>query len=211
MLGARRDARGRRARRRHRRRRCSAARTRPSSCCRASSPRPSGSRSAPGLGSELLLVTESLHAMQSLVRRAREQGAPAVTRSQFSDDPARDLLVQATAVDADVLAAAAAARGRSGPRRRRAGARLGGVHASCSSVTRPSRHSRPSRAVAVGAERRRRAGGGRAGRAHAAPAAACPLLVLPGSDRRGERRVRRAGRAADAPPACPRRRGRPTP
>lgn len=56
-----------------------------------------------GLGSELLHVTESLQAMQVLVRRAREQGAPAVTRSQFSDDPARDLLAQAAAVDADVL------------------------------------------------------------------------------------------------------------
>ncbi|MCW2607460.1 MAG: cation/H(+) antiporter [Frankiales bacterium] len=56
-----------------------------------------------GLGGELLAIAEAFGASQSLVRRATSQGASAVARSQFSDDPSRDLLRQAEAVEADVV------------------------------------------------------------------------------------------------------------
>jgi Kef-type K+ transport system membrane component KefB len=138
-----------------------------------------------GLGSELLLVTESLRAMQGLVRRAREQGAAAVTRSQFSDDVPRDLFVQSTAVEADVVLLTVPR----GP-----GADLGVAErlletAECTvvlSVTPVSRDA-PLQAVATAA------GGGdeQAAAEQAARIAArlqLPLLVLPGADRRSARR-----------------------
>lgn len=139
-----------------------------------------------GLSSELLMVTESLQAMQGLVRRAREQGAPAVTRSQFSDDLARDLLLQATSVEADVLLL---------PLSRRDGADIAVADrvlaaAECTVVlaVQPLHGAAPVTAVAVPA------GGGDAQAAVAqavrmASRLGVPLLLLPADDRRGGRRA----------------------
>jgi hypothetical protein len=56
-----------------------------------------------GLSSELLAITATFGVSQGLVARAQAQGARAVARSQFSDDPARDLLAQTIAVEADAV------------------------------------------------------------------------------------------------------------
>jgi Kef-type K+ transport system membrane component KefB len=56
-----------------------------------------------GLNDELMAIAASFGASQDLVHRAEAGGAKAVARSQFSDDPARDLLAQALAVEADVV------------------------------------------------------------------------------------------------------------
>jgi Kef-type K+ transport system membrane component KefB len=56
-----------------------------------------------GLVGQLAGIAAGFDALQSLVRHARSLDAVAQVRSQMSDDPARDLLVQADAVEADVL------------------------------------------------------------------------------------------------------------
>jgi Kef-type K+ transport system membrane component KefB len=56
-----------------------------------------------GLSSELMAIAASFGASQDLVHRAADRGAKAVARSQFSDDPARDLLAQSIAVEADAV------------------------------------------------------------------------------------------------------------
>ena len=56
-----------------------------------------------GLLSQLAGIASGFDALQELVRRARGLDAQAQVRSQSSDDPARDLLAQALAVEADVL------------------------------------------------------------------------------------------------------------
>jgi uncharacterized protein YidB (DUF937 family) len=56
-----------------------------------------------GLSDELMAIAASFGASQDLVNRAAAGGAKAVARSQFSDDPARDLLAQAIAVEADAV------------------------------------------------------------------------------------------------------------
>jgi Kef-type K+ transport system membrane component KefB len=56
-----------------------------------------------GLLSQLAGIASGFDALQGLVRRARALDAQAQVRSQSSDDPARDLLAQADAVEADVL------------------------------------------------------------------------------------------------------------
>jgi Kef-type K+ transport system membrane component KefB len=56
-----------------------------------------------GLSSELMAIAASFGASQDLVQRAAARGAKAVARSQFSDDPARDLMAQAIAVEADTV------------------------------------------------------------------------------------------------------------
>ncbi|MDT7546498.1 MAG: hypothetical protein QOE99_2608 [Actinomycetota bacterium] len=56
-----------------------------------------------GLSGELMSIAASFGASQDLVHRAADRGAKAVARSQFSDDPARDLLAQSIAVEADAL------------------------------------------------------------------------------------------------------------
>ena len=65
----------------------------------------SGPRNEVGAGllGQLAGIAAGFDALQSLVRRARGLGAQAQVRSQASDDPARDLLLQAEAVEADVL------------------------------------------------------------------------------------------------------------
>jgi hypothetical protein len=56
-----------------------------------------------GLLGQLAGIAEGFDALQVLVRHAREVGATAQVRSQASDDPARDLVRQVDAVEADVL------------------------------------------------------------------------------------------------------------
>ena len=56
-----------------------------------------------GLLIQLAGIASGFDSLQELVRRARGLDAQAQVRSQASDDPARDLLAQAEAVDADVL------------------------------------------------------------------------------------------------------------
>jgi Kef-type K+ transport system membrane component KefB len=56
-----------------------------------------------GLVGQLAGIAAGFDALQGLVRRARGLDAQSQVRSQSSDDPARDLLLQAEAVDADVL------------------------------------------------------------------------------------------------------------
>ena len=56
-----------------------------------------------GLGFELLAIAGNFDELQVLVRRANAQGARAVVRSQFSDDPTGDVLAQSHAADADLL------------------------------------------------------------------------------------------------------------
>lgn len=56
-----------------------------------------------GLVGQLAGIAAGFEALQALVRRARGLGAQSQVRSQASDDPARDLLAQAVAVEADVL------------------------------------------------------------------------------------------------------------
>lgn len=56
-----------------------------------------------GLLSQLAGIASGFDALQTLVRRARSLDARSQVRSQASDDPARDLLAQAEAVEADVL------------------------------------------------------------------------------------------------------------
>ena len=56
-----------------------------------------------GLLTQLAGIASGFDALQSLVRRARSLDASSQVRSQASDDPARDLLAQAEAVEADVL------------------------------------------------------------------------------------------------------------
>jgi hypothetical protein len=50
-----------------------------------------------------MAIAASFGASQDLVHRAADRGAKAVARSQFSDDPARDLLAQSIAVEADAV------------------------------------------------------------------------------------------------------------
>ena len=58
---------------------------------------------ASGLGAELGEVAASAEQLRELARRAEERGVGTAVRAQFSDDIPRDLLVQAEAVEADVL------------------------------------------------------------------------------------------------------------
>jgi Kef-type K+ transport system membrane component KefB len=70
----------------------------------------SGPRNEVGAGllGQLAGIAAGFDALQELVRRARTAGATCQARSQASDNPTRDLLLQAMAVDADVLLLAAA-------------------------------------------------------------------------------------------------------
>ncbi|MCU1590608.1 MAG: cation/H(+) antiporter [Frankiales bacterium] len=56
-----------------------------------------------GLSGELMAIAASFGASQDLVHRAAGLGAKAVMRSQFSEEPARDLLAQSLAVEADAV------------------------------------------------------------------------------------------------------------
>ncbi len=56
-----------------------------------------------GLLGQLAGIAAGFDALQDLVRRARALGVQAQVRSQSSDEPSRDLLAQAEAVEADVL------------------------------------------------------------------------------------------------------------
>lgn len=69
----------------------------------------SGPRNEVGAGllGQLAGIAAGFDSLQELVRRARTAGATSQVRSQASDNPARDLLLQAMAVDADVLLFAA--------------------------------------------------------------------------------------------------------
>ncbi|MCU1593662.1 MAG: cation/H(+) antiporter [Frankiales bacterium] len=65
----------------------------------------SGTRNEVGAGllSQLSGIAAGFEALQALVRQARAAGAQSQVRSQASADPAQDLLLQAEAVEADVL------------------------------------------------------------------------------------------------------------
>jgi Kef-type K+ transport system membrane component KefB len=60
-----------------------------------------------GLGHQLDEMAESLRGLHDLAATAEARGVRVSVRSQFSDDPVRDLLAQLEAIDADVVLVAA--------------------------------------------------------------------------------------------------------
>jgi Kef-type K+ transport system membrane component KefB len=65
-----------------------------------------------GLTDELLDLTSSFDLLHGLLNRAQAAGVPATIRSQYSDDPLRELRRAALALDADLVLVPASASGR---------------------------------------------------------------------------------------------------